>query len=82
MLEISCFAISMRFFRESPQQHVSSLRSIEMAGSRFERAYIELTLIYIVALRISAALMLQYWQMKLELFCFLCKMCYLCVVNL
>ena len=34
----------LRFFRAGPQQRVSSLCSIEMTGSRFGLAYIELTL--------------------------------------
>ena len=34
----------LRFFRASPQQNVSSLRSIEMTDSRFDLAYIELRL--------------------------------------
>ena len=33
----------LRFFRASPQQHVSSLCSIEMTDSRFDLAYIELS---------------------------------------
>ena len=36
----------LRFFRASPQQHVSSLCSIEMTDSRFDLAYIELRLFY------------------------------------
>ena len=43
----------LRFFRASPQQHVSSLCSIEMTDSRFDLAYIELRLFIRSCLNLS-----------------------------